>query len=299
MPTKKVSLKLTSAIGTAQPVFMPRVLPEEKIAKEEFIVREFAKSQNVGGHTLTDIKPNPDDSDGKSDVLAKHKGIEIGIQLTELKISHRPQSADIARGIVNKLLEEILSKVKPPYPVFVDIHSSQDYQNASIKLRGKSTTALAELIIESITNEQYSPAISDYFDQPGTALQPKLLSIPDSLKHVITRIEVSKIPEKHTTMCQGKDNLYINFNFDIVVSSNETFEYLIEEIFRKKSFSKSSILLVWSCDQDFWGEEEKVAKMLKDRAGKSSFEFVYYFSFINAQKLFETNKKVMVIKEKP
>lgn len=293
------STKLSSMISNAKLVHFPSVLPEEKSARECFIVQKFAEIQTVSGHVLTDIRSSPDDSHGKADVLAKCNGVEVGIQLTELKISHRPESSARAWTIVDGLLGLILAEVTPPYPVFVDVWSSQDYENACIKLVGRDLKRFAKLISRAIANEQFSPSIKDYFGQPKVLVRPRPLDIPDSLKSVITRIEVSKVPEGYATMCQGRDNVHINFHFDIVVRSEETFKDLAQEVFRKKSHSSVPLLLVWSRDQDFWGEEESVARALADEAKSSSFDYIFYFSFMDGEGLFDANKRVMVIKGSP
>lgn len=299
MSEVKISLNLSSMIGTAKPVYFRDVLPQEKTTRECFIAQEFAKIQKIGGYILTDIESNPDDSEGKADVIARLNDVEVGIQLTELKIAHRPQSSDRARKIVDNLLELILAQIRPLYPVFVDIHSSSDYLNASIRLIGKKTVDLAEIIAEAIANEQFSPSIYEYFEKPRSGLRSNPLDIPPQLKSIISYIEISRIPEGHTTMCQGRDNVHINFNFDIVVTSVETYENLVRAIYQKKRNAKASILLVWSCDRDFWGEEGRIGQIFREQLGNSPFDYVYLFFFMNAEGLFEANRKVIVVKERP
>ena len=298
MAKKKIFLKISSMIGTAKPSCLRGILPQEKSAKECFIAREFAKVQRIGGYSLADIESSPDDSEGKADVIAKLNGAEVGIQLTELKIAHRPQSSDRASKIIDKLLELILTKVNPPYPVFVDVRSPLDYQNASIKLTGKKIGKLATIIADAIVSEQFSPSIDEYFGESRVGLQLNPLEIPPQIEPTISRIEISKIPEGHTTLCQGKDNVHINFNFDVVVTSAETYESLARTIYQKKHNAHAPILLVWSYDQDFWGEEEGIAQMFRERSDNSPFDYIYLFFFINAEKLFEANRKVIVVKEK-
>ena len=117
MSMERVEIKMASITGTARPVMLKRVLPEDKQDKELFIVEQFARVQKLAGADLTEIRTNPDDSEGKADVFAKANGKSIGIQLTELKIQHRPASADRARKMTETLMSAILKRVQPDYRI--------------------------------------------------------------------------------------------------------------------------------------------------------------------------------------
>lgn len=298
MAIKRVGLKLSSMTGTARPVSFKKVLPKEKQAKEVFIVEQFARIQTVAGSPLIDIRSNPDDSDGKADVLAMAERNEIGIQLTELKIAHRPASTDRTSRMTETLLDTILARVKPDCRIMVDIRSTLDYTNQSVKLAGKRLKMLGKVIADGIQNSTFSPSIADYFDKSKSGLKPNPLDIPETLKDTITCIELRKIPEGHNTMCYGRENLFINFNFDMVVSSDELDETLVSQIITKKANSKANTLLVWSSDRDFWGQEEHIHKFFCEQVEATSFDNVYIFFFIDAEKIFEANKKVFIVKEK-
>jgi hypothetical protein len=165
MAIKRVSLKLSSMTGTAKPVFIKKVLPKKKQEKEVFVVEQFARIQTVAGAPLIDIRSNPDDSEGKADVLAMAERNEIGIQLTELKIAHRPASTDRASRMTETLLDTILARVKPDCRIMVDIRSTLDYTNQSVKLAGKRLKMLGKVIADGIQNSTFSPSIADYFDK--------------------------------------------------------------------------------------------------------------------------------------
>jgi len=300
MAIERVHLKLSSMTGTAKPVSFKKLLPKEKQKKEVFIVEQFARIQTVAGATLTDIRPNADDSEGKADVLAVAERNEIGIQLTELKIPHRPASADRARKMTETLLDIILARVKPDCYIMVDIQSPLDYTNQNVKLTGKRLEMLGKVIVESIQNSTFSPSPADYFDKSKFDLKRNPLSIPEKLKETVTCVELCKVPEGHNIICHGRENVFINFNFDLVVSSNEFDETLVSQIIAKKANSKADTLLVWSSDQDFWGQEEKehIHRFFCEQVGATLFDNVYIFFFIDAEKLFEANKKVFIVKEK-
>ena len=284
--------------GTAKPVMLKRILPKEKQAKELFIVEQFAHVQTITGDVLTEIRSNPDDSEGKADVLAKVNGRTIEIQLTELKIQHRPASTDRAKRISEAVLVAILNRVQPSCRIMINIHSSKDDRNESLKLAGKMIEILGKTIAEGIENSIFSPSPADYFDKTKTGIRPNPLSIPKDLEKIITSVELQKIPDGHNTLCYGRNNIFINFNFDVVVSSEEMDEKLVSQIFAKKENSVADTLLIWACDKDFWGQQEQIYKLCVVQSDKSRFDNIYLFFFIDAEKMFDANKKVYVVREK-
>ncbi len=294
----RLEIKMSSMTGTARPVTLRRVLPKDKQAKELFIAEQFARVQTIAGAVLTEIRINPDDSEGKADVLAKANGKLVGVQLTELKIQHRPASADRARKMTEALLSAILNCVQPDYRIMVNIRSSTDYRNENLKIVGKRIEMLGKTIASGIEKSSFSPSPADYFDKTKTGLRPNPLPIPEGLKDVITGVELQKIPEGDNTLCHGRNNIFINFNFDIVVASDEMDERLVSQVFEKKEKSVADTLLIWVCDRDFWGQQEKIYKLFVAYADKSQFDNIYLFFFIDAEKIFDANKKVYVVRER-
>lgn len=296
MAMKRVGIKLL--VGTAKPVSFKKVLPKEKQAKEVFIVKEFARLQTVAGATLIYIRSNADDSDGKADVLVRANGNEIGIQLTELKIAHRPSSADRARRMTETLLDIILARIKPDCRIMVDIRSPLDYTNQSVKLTGKRLKILGKVIADGVQNSTFSPSVKDYFDKSKSGLKPNPLEIPETLKDTITCIKLCKISERHNIICHGRENLFINFNFDMVVGSDELDEELVLCLLARKANSVADTLLIWACDPDFWGQEEHIHRLFCEQVEATSFDNVYIFFFIDAEGYFEANMKVFIVKER-
>jgi len=298
MARKRVSLKISAMTGTAKPVRFSKVLPINKQAKELFVVENFARIQKVGSANLTDIALSPDDSHGKADVLAKANGKQVAIQVTELKIAHRAAAVDRSRKMTSALLDATLKHVKLDYRVMVDIRSNMDYTNQSPKLVGKCLDALGVVIADGIHNSVFSPHVTEYFEKKRTDLRANPLKLPEKLQDTVTRVELMRIPEDHNTMCQGRDNLFINFNFDTVVGSDTLDEELVNGILEKKAKSVADTLLVWACDKDFWGQEEKIHEIFVKHSDHTQFENIYLYFFIDAEGMFQVNQKVFVVREK-
>jgi hypothetical protein len=180
----------------------------------------------------------------------------------------------------------------------VDIRSSIDYKNESLKLIGKKIEMLGKTIADGIENSYFSQSPADYFDKTKTGLRPKPLPISENLKDLIERVELYKIPEGHNTLCHGRENIFINFNFDIVVASDELDEMLVVQMLKKKEKSVADTLLIWACDSDFWGQQDQIYDLFVKHSDKCQFDNIYLFFFIDAEKLFDANKKVYVVREK-
>ena len=295
--TETVGIKLSSIISGAKPVYLKTVLPKDKRDVEKFVVEDFSKIQKINGYTLTNIQINPDDSHGKADITAKLNGIDIGLQLTELKIGHRPESSSRSEKIIERLVNLILEEIEPAFPLFVDIYSTKDYQNESIKLKPKGIQELANAIITGIKNREFSPSIRELFKPDKTNFKLKFLKIPRNLQKIISKITIQKIPDGYSTLSPGKNNIFINFHFDQVVTSDIVLEELVEEIYEKKNKGTAEILLIWSYDEDFWGQEERIKQFLLEKSRNSTFKYIYVFFFINAEGPFEANKKIFTIKD--
>lgn len=289
-----ISIPAKLFYGTAKQRFIKRILPINKEEKEEFIATEFAKMQKIGDPVIENIKRNFDDSNKKADILGRINNRDIGIQLTELKIEHRPHSAMKSIKLTNSLIELILKSLTPSFPIFVNICSTMDYQNKILKLNKKEINLLAETILKGIKEEKFSPPIDEIFKNKGAKLN--YLDILEGLKKNISSIEINKINSNQEIYSQGKNNLHINFNFDSTISSDEIIFNLVEKIYEKKEGGDSEILLVWCSDMDFWFREEEIIRFLKEKFKKSGFESIYFFQFIDAEGLFEANKKAFVIK---
>ena len=71
----------------------------------------------------------------------------------------------------------------------------------------------------------------------------------------------------------------------------------MKEIYKKKNKGTAEILLIWSYDKDFWGQEETIKQFLLEKSRNSTFKYIYVFFFRNAEGLFEANKKIFTIKD--
>ncbi len=183
----------------------------------------------------------------------------------------------------------------------MNIRSALDYKNKSLKLIGQPLDSLAEVIASGIENSVFSPCPADYFDKSKSGLKPNPLPIPEELKETVTGVELRKVPEGHNIACYGRGNVFINFNFDMVVNSDESDKALVSQIIEKKANSKADTLLVWSSDRDFQGQKEQIHihRLFCEQAEAISCANVYIFFFIDAEGWFDANKKVFTVKEKP
>ena len=87
----------------------------------------------------------------------------MGIQLTELKIEHRPHSSNVANKLTTNLLNFILKSIKPCSKILVNIYSNKDYKNDILKLNDKELKEIAKIIVDGINKEKFFPNPDEFF----------------------------------------------------------------------------------------------------------------------------------------
>ena len=260
-------------------VVQPRPFPRGKKDREKYVAREFAKAAAGIGVRLTDIRSSPDDSHGGPDVLAKLVDQEIGIQLTELKVAHGPNSRRVANRIVEKLIDEILREIDPPsVRLRIRIESPMDHQNQVVKLSKKSEIRqLAKVIVEAIRSEEFSRrSLSAPRDSKDLTITP-----PAALQDKISSFTITPLPDDCDTGAPGRDNICVDFPFLGVSFSDSCLEKLVEKAVQDKGGSSADILLVWCKDPAFWGEGKKTTQMLKEHLDRLKPPGVYLLTFDN------------------
>lgn len=293
---ERVSITLVPQVGSASQIIQKPFLPEDKREKEKRIVEEFSVIQTINGKKLNDIEINTDDSSGQPDVNASLDGEKIGIQLTELKFGHRPESEDVSNRLTNKIIDKILETIKPDVPIVANICTHYDHLNIVLHMRKKHVNELSKIIIEGIRNKEYSTSFIEMQKSPASISKTKLLPIPKSLKKVISGLFIQKIPEGDISYCPGREKLYVNFGFKQITYSKTILIKMVETIIEKKKESKADILMIWSGDIEFLSKEEIIVSIISDKIKNLSFPYIFYFSFLNTTEAFNANKKVFKIR---
>lgn len=280
--------------GTAEIHYSRSVLPIEKRAKEKFIAEEFLKTKS----SASDVRINPDDSFGKPDIFCNINGKETSIQLTQLIVRHGPKSSDIVEKINTKLIYEISSQVIVTHPLHILILIPSNEENTLLKINSKEIKILAEVIVKAIEFSQISPSMSELeqFSKEGKKVNITPIKIPDNINSKIKAILIQRLEENVNIYRTIRNNLIIDFNFNMIIMSEELLVNLIEEIYLKKEDSNSDILLIWTCDENVLTLTDEVVFILQERFEKTNFKQVFFFQFWPGEELFEKNKRIFQIK---
>jgi hypothetical protein len=84
-----------------------RFVPPEKHLAEPMIAFFFTEFLRVKGNiVVSGLRPNKDDSHGRADILFIEKGIEKGIQVTQLQFTRRITRISIAERRSKEIVEE-------------------------------------------------------------------------------------------------------------------------------------------------------------------------------------------------
>jgi hypothetical protein len=282
-------------LGTAKPAYFSSVIPIEKDKKEQFIVEEFARMQSINGKPLSHIQICPDDSHGKPDIIAMLGETQVGIQVTGLIMEHIPASQSRLNRISRQLHKIILQKISIQIPILIDIHSKYDHDNQLLKLTSKKMNALANTIVQGISNNIFSLNPSDMFigkyDEKRTSL-----SIPVILEDTIAAIFLIELKEKQIPYCFSYQNLSIHFNFTNVATDINIWEGEVLKIKENKAANKADILLIWSGDWVSYTNYDQIVYLFNKHLMELNNRYIYYFSFIGAEKFFDANKRIEIIK---
>jgi len=271
--TASISIPLESLVGNMRLVKKPSPFPQDKRQLERFVVQHFAEFLSKEGSDLQNIRSAPDDSFGKPDVLADVGSRTIGIQLTELKIEHRPSSRNVARQKEDELCEMILGLLEPHSPLLVNVFTTCRL-NRIPKLTARDMEAIAQTTAEAIKQIEFGEPT----ENPKWPMYHRV-PVPNGLHGKISHIFVQAIPSGWRTGAPGRDGLYVKFDFDQVMISDSVLQKMISKLVTQKSRSVADVLLVWCYDQDFWGQGNKIASLLVKEGASQSFPESYLLIF--------------------
>lgn len=253
--TVSISIPLDSLSGSLRLARRPSPFPKKKRELEVYIANEFTKFLAQHGISCANIKPSPDDSHGRPDVLATIDGAPIGIQVTEFRIAHRPNAELVARRLAEKLIGSILQRVEPPFPVLVNIYTGSDSQNAVPRMTTRALTILADAISQGIAHGLTTvkgTSRTDFWRVP----------LPKVLAGNVSSVSIDRLPTGHLAYGPTRGNLSLTFHFHSVAFSESRMLQMAREIAAKKARSTADVLIVWYRDSDFWGKGEKMAAAL-------------------------------------
>jgi len=270
-----------------------RFIPQDKILAEKILGWHYFQFKKIHfKQDMQDFLHNNDDSHKKADVYFKENGGKKGMQITQLLFTQHEARRIAADNKNKEFVHAILKLIRPKRPVIINIMPQA--AKSQIPLfdvkRGKSKieAEIIDFIAESIKVHQAT------FD---TENNPIWIPVEgERLNKHIRTIVLNPVPPGCFPRFYGRDNIYVNYDFDDVSFNDNDIDNAVSDIFIKKNNGKSEILLIWSDDHELAAQKRKVVEKLYLKFYSSSFKEVYFMTFYNHIEMFIKSLELWPIK---
>lgn len=267
-------------------------LLKDKTFKELVIAHWFSQTlrRNYNAN-FEKLKLNKDDSNKQADVLFSEGGKEKGIQLTQLQFTNLEERKQVAKVKNLEFAKSIAHFVQMKEPIIINIHPN--YKKDEIPLKNikkgkaKIEAKLINFIGTYLNNNKPSIENSD---------SPIWIVLEKDLNQYYKTICINRIPRDGHPNFPGTENIFINYDFNDASYNEKDVETAALEIFHKKNFGSSNILLIWSDWFELVQQERMVFEKIYGQFRDTSFEEVYFMTFINIKEEFEKSINVWPIK---
>lgn len=258
----------------------PKLLTHKK-TEEYFVTSLYAQMLLYNNIPVIGIEVCEDDSDKGADTILKLlNSSPKEIQITRFTLTDYLKRRKIAAKQVDKLIDQVLQLTTVPDRVNVNLNL---YNEKGVPLnKQKSSNLLAEEIAAAINNNR-----------------SKLISSNDFINHAVENEKIKKhtpvitlqrIPEGFYSNFYGKDNLFIDLDFDNVGFTQKDIKDECSNIYGKKNGGKASILIIWADTFEILYNPQYVVEGLNQQFKQTTFEEVWFFDFYNHLELHLENK---------
>lgn len=246
--------------------------------------KETEKVENLIGHLFTRylrevekrkvlyFSPNTKDDHKNPDLLIHLDGKLYGIQVTQFVLREYLSRFNQAKRICEKISGYISDIYKPPIQINIQISTpwdSDDVPKAPAKKYKKLGKVIADKISENIeTLKTKNEYLNFYLNKT-------------EFKDIAEDFNLYPIPKGNKSNFFGANNIYIDYGFDDVLIFKEDIEQTADKVFRDKNNGNSEILIVWGDERQFMNTEKHIIKALTERFADTTFESVYFISFVN------------------
>ena len=246
--------------------------------------KETQKVENLIGHLFTKylrevekrkvlyFSPNLNDDHKNPDLLIHLDGKVYGIQVTQFVLREYLSRFNQAKRICEKISEYITDIYKPPIKINIQISTPWDSDEVP-RVPAKKYKNLAKEIASKI---------SDNIETLNSKNEYLNFSLSKSVfGDIADNFNLYPIPTGNKSNFFGDNNAYIDYGFDDVLIFKEDIEETADKVFKDKNNGNSEILIVWGDERQFMNTEKHIIKALKERFENTTFELVYFISFIN------------------
>ena len=263
------------------PSYMAPKLFSHKKTEEYFITALFAQLLFYNKIAVIGVEVCENDSDKGADALIKVLNEDSKkVQVTRFTLTEYLKRRKIAEKQVEDLIEKILSIHKFKTPVNVTINMLKKgrilLNTEKLKLR------LAKLIAVAIKdNQKELSSTNNFVNCPVTE---------EVFKEYTPLITLQGIPKDFHSNFFGRDNIFIDLDFDNISFSKKDVEDECLNIYNKKNGGKASVLLIWADTWEILYDPKYIIERLKLQFKETTFDEVLLFNFYSRLDFYLDNK---------
>jgi len=254
----------------------PKVFTNKK-TEEYFVTSLFAQMLLYNNYPIIGVDVCEDDSNMGADTIIKILDKPTKeIQVTRFTLTEYLKRRKVAEKQVHKLIENILALTKVEFPINVTINTYKAEGNPF------NTKQLKNLLVQEIVaaikaNTVAVPGSNNFFNHAVNS---------EKLKAIAPLITLQSIPEDFYSNFYGRDNIYIDLDFDNIGFTQKDIEDECLNIYKKKNGGKAKTLLIWADTFEILYKPEAIIEDLKIKFKDSTFEEVMFFNFYSTMPLF-------------
>ncbi len=264
------------AFGRNMPEYLvPRILTTSK--QEEFYVSMlYANLLVYNKYSVIGVEVCEDDSNKGADVIIKTDKGEVTVQVTRFTLSEYLHRKNVARKRTESIVSNILNHINPSIPVNITLNRVD--RTTAPKTNKKFDLHLGEYVANCLKDNMDAIMQSDGFVNCPVK-DPKI-------NKEIPLITFQKIPVGFYSNFFGRNNVYLDCDFDSIGFDPEDIIKEAENIYNKKNGGKSKVLIVWAENFEILYMHKEVIDELKKAFQITTFDEVIFFSFFNRRDLF-------------
>lgn len=267
---RKGSFKFPYSRGL--PSYMaPKVFTTQK-TEEYFVTTLYAQHLLYNRIPTIGVEVCEDDSNKKADSIVKlENGKIIKVQVTRFTLTEYLNRRKIAENKVEKIIKEInkIKKIDIPVNITFNAHKYTKLLPNSSKIY----RAVAKLIVETISMKK------NELEKPGVFINEVVND--ENLKEYLPLITLQRIPPGNYSNYFGRDNVFIDLDFNNITFTQKDIDEESLNIFNKKNNGEAEVLLIWADTFETLYDIKPFGESLEKQFEKSSFEEVYFLKFYN------------------
>lgn len=263
-------------------------LPNDKKLREFVLSMIFSQQLIFNGIKISKLHVNADDSDGKPDILTIVDGVDYGIQITKLSLNDPLRRINISEKKTGELLGLIPDDYTVDNLLNVYIYLNAENKNDIPKGNQKQSKILVEEILDCIESNKEKLFINK---------EIVLLKIEKSeLATLAKAIAIFPVNIGYKSRFTGKNNIHINYEFDLHEWNEDDLNNEIQRILEKKMNSYEDILLIWGDRFELLYQDLKIYDILKQRFYNTRFKNVFFMTLDDRIDSFWESWRLMVVK---